>query len=504
MGGTFSEPVPPLLTEGIVGIVLRSYDKLRLLHANKSVHELVVSVVKELNADQEVITEAKYGAVQFRLPGSPFAPNCGRDSAYFGKFFILRLLEQMHVIGYDFLTSIDLSRAFDMGTLIFKQGLMSGQRTKKTIIAVAPFSTDKIHMVNCTDGVVHTIKEAVITAWKPGIKSEGEVSADWHVHEIKMKGNPWSSESSDESLMARRLIIEIIGSLALLNWKFHASVNIRSGCGNCLFFIYDERHAMTPSDFAIISPGRWDRLRLINFDGPALEAARLTILRFYQKDLSDERYGSGVAEYKLKGYPFSCAADEAVTARQLICRLLELLRDRGWDITTAIDLGQKRSFEKSILVMGRCESARLKFACVAPADLDRLYLINFPHQIGQLLKETVHKYYLPGVGNEETRDASSIHELVLQGPPWSQNSSFNLHARSLLMMVIKDLATYGWKLVASADVSTKYVHQENGIDYPHDVQALYFSFNGLPSGTQIPNTTSAVSFAELKVCDLEA
>ena len=154
--------------------------------------------------------------------------------------------------------------------------------------------------------------------------------------------------------------------------------------------------------------------------------------------------------------------------------------------------------------MGRCESARLKFACVAPADLDRLYLINFPHQIGQLLKNTVSKYYLPGVSNEETRDASSIHELVLQGPPWSQNSSFNLHARSMLMMVIKDLATYGWKLVASADVSTKYVHQENGIDYPHDVQALYFSFNGLPSGTQIPNTASAVSFAELKVCDLEA
>ena len=130
MGGTFSEPVPPLLTEGTVGIVLRSYDKLRLLHANKAVHELVVSVVKELAtaADQEVITEAKYGAVQFRLPGSPFAPNCGRDSAYFGKFFVLRLLEQMHVIGYDFLTSIDLSRAFDMGTLIFKQGQICALR----------------------------------------------------------------------------------------------------------------------------------------------------------------------------------------------------------------------------------------------------------------------------------------------------------------------------------------------------------------------------------------
>ena len=155
--------------------------------------------------------------------------------------------------------------------------------------------------------------------------------------------------------------------------------------------------------------------------------------------------------------------------------------------------------------MGRCESARLKYACIAPADLDRLYLINFPHQIGQLLKEAISKYYLPGVGTEESRDASSIHELVLQGPPWSQNSSFNLHARSMLIMLIKELSTYGWKLVASGDVSAKYVHQENGIDYPIDVQALFFSFNGIPAGTQVPNTNaSSVSFAELKVCDLEA
>ena len=326
MGGTFSEPVPAVLTDGHVAFVLRSYDKLRLLHANKAVHELVVSIVKELNAGQEVITEAKYGAVQFRLPGSPFAPNCGRDSAYFGKLFILRLFERMEVIGYDFLSSCDLSRAYDQGTLLFKQGLMSGERAKKTVIAVAPYSTDKLHMVNCTDGVVQTVKEAVLAAWKPGIQSEGEQESKYF--EIKMKGNPWSSESSDESLMARRLIIEIIGRLAFLNWKFHGTVNVRSGCGNVLYFIYDERHLQDASNFAIISPGRWDRLRLIGFDSPALEAARLTILRFYQKDVSDERYASGVAEYKLKGYPFSCAAEEAVTARQLVCRLLELLRDR--------------------------------------------------------------------------------------------------------------------------------------------------------------------------------
>ena len=78
-----------------------------------------------------------------------------------------------------------------------------------------------------------------------------------------------------------------------------------------------------------------------------------------------------VAEYKLKGYPFSCGSEEGISGRQLICRLLETLRDRGWQMLAGIDIGPKRSFEKSILLMSKCESARLKFACVAPADMDR-------------------------------------------------------------------------------------------------------------------------------------
>ena len=33
------------------------------------------------------------------MPGSPFSPTCGKDSAYFGKIFTLKLFEEMHVIG---------------------------------------------------------------------------------------------------------------------------------------------------------------------------------------------------------------------------------------------------------------------------------------------------------------------------------------------------------------------------------------------------------------------
>ena len=233
---------------------------------------------REFSPDQDVVTESKYGSVQYRLPGSPFATTCGKDSATLGKKFVRRLLQELHVIGYDVLCSVDLSRAYDQGTLIFKKSLISGQRLKPNMIAVAPYSNDKIHLLNCPEGAIFIVKDAVAAVWKPGIKSDQRSATEENLYEIKLRGTPWNGDSSDESIMARKLLIEIVGRLSLMNWKFHCAVNIRNGCGNCLYFFQDERYAMTPSDFAVLSPGRWDRLRLISFDKPALEGARLTVV----------------------------------------------------------------------------------------------------------------------------------------------------------------------------------------------------------------------------------
>ena len=54
-----------------------------------------------------------------------------------------------------------------------------------------------------------------------------------------------------------------------------------------------------------------------------------------------------------------------------------------------------------------------------------------------MLRQGVTRNYLPGVSSETSRDAGSCHEILLNGPPWSQNSSYNLvcliveHSRSV-------------------------------------------------------------------------
>ena len=36
---------------------------------------------------------------------------------------------------------------------------------------------------------------------------------------------------------------------------------------------------------------------------------------------------------------------------------------------------------KTSFIVSKCESARLKFACIAPTDQDKIWLLNFPYQV---------------------------------------------------------------------------------------------------------------------------
>lgn len=284
--------------------------------------------------------------------------------------------------------------------------------------------------------------------------------------------------------------------------------NLKGGTDS-LFFIYDDDHpggaGRGPEDLAMLSLNRSDRIRLINFDRRIAALVKTVIMRFFQTKEPEEREYCGTMEFKLKGYPFLSSGSEAVATRQLICRILEALRDTGWSMRATFDISRKPN-DKSVFLFERCESAKLKFACLALSDTDTLRLLNFPSQVTTYLMGILRDMYMPGVSDEGARDGS-CYEVRLNGSPWSHNSSYNLHARSMLLLALKEAARYGWQLAASADVSAKYVHQENGPDYPADVHSWFFCYQGMmsPNGevAMPPQTENARSYSELRVSDLE-
>ena len=64
----------------------------------------------------------EYGAITFRLPGHPFRARGGKKNATLGKLFMVRIFEEMHMLGYTFIASSKLSQTqTDHSTLLFKK-----------------------------------------------------------------------------------------------------------------------------------------------------------------------------------------------------------------------------------------------------------------------------------------------------------------------------------------------------------------------------------------------
>merc|ERR1712213_173309 len=182
----------------------------------------------------------------------------------------------------------------------------------------------------------------------------------------------------------------------------------------------------------------------------------------------------GSWEFKLKGNPWCCSGDKAIRSRRTISRISETMLEHGWALTNAIDITRSLN-DKSVLLYTRTERKTRSFACIALSDIDRIRFLDFTPQHTRKLAAIFQEVYLPGVQDQFQRD-NSCYEMNLNGPPWTQNSSYNLHARSALIHVLKEANSLGWRLVASADVSSKYVTQENGPDYPIDVHSWYFVY----------------------------
>ena len=52
-----------------------------------------------------------------------------------------------------------------------------------------------------------------------------------------------------------------------------------------------------------------------------------------------------------------------------------------------------------------------------------------------------------------------------------------IHGRAILLGLLCQFYSFGWRLVCSADVSAKYVHRDKGPDYPLDVHSWWFMYD---------------------------
>ena len=472
MGNEMTLPVEMKPGLGMFCISLRPFHKIELIHAPPVVAACVRRVANEVNSlhitrqDRlETPSKEKLGVLQFSMSAPLFRTNNGKEPATLGKLFCLRLLEELHKMGYDLQIGADLTRArYAAGALFFRK--VTSERPTAKVVCIAPGKQDTIVLLNHDERVKSMVENAIKDAWPSGIQRQEEQEVLGHtVHDIKMNGYPW--RTSEANIDNNRIINMIVQNLSKINLRLVGGINIKGGTDS-LFFIEDPG---SNAQFSSISLCQRNRLRLVDCKEES-QCVRQVIANsgFRIEDESEKEHH---AKMRLNGRPWHCSGLEAVQARQLVARISEAMLQRGWALTDAIDISRRQD-DKSMLLFRRCIPTTASFSCICLTSTDHLRLVNFSPGDQEVLKTCIMQNYLPGVTRVDTpgSEGNSV-KFNLIGSPWS-NHGGGLHARSLLVHLFASAINLGFQIVASADVSSKFATDSDGNpDYPLDVHSIY-------------------------------
>ena len=254
---------------GMFCLNLRPYRKIELIHAPPAVVDCVRKVANEVNGlsagnndNVETPSKDKLGALQFKMSGWLFVNGNGKEPATLGKLFCIRLLEELHKMGYDLQIGSDLTRSsLAAGSLFFRK--VTSERPPAKVVCVAPGKADTIVLLNHSETVKNMVENAIKDTWPSGIQRKEDREVLGHtVHDIKMNGHPWWA--SEANVDNNRIINMIVGNLSKINLRLVGGINIKGGTDS-LFFIEDPgSHAQ----LSLISLCQMNRLSLKNIIGP--------------------------------------------------------------------------------------------------------------------------------------------------------------------------------------------------------------------------------------------
>jgi len=486
MGNKITLPVEMKPELGMFCISLHPV-KIELIHAPPVVAACVRRVANEVNGllakgdSFETPSSDKLGVLQFTMASVLFVSGNGKEPATLGKLFCVRILEELHKMGYDLQIGSDLTRAsFAAGSLFFRK--VSSERPTAKVVCIAPSKKDTIVLLNHNERVKGMVENAIKDAWPSGIQWQKEQEVRGHtVHDIKMNGYPWST--SDANIDNNRIINMIVQNLSKINLRMVGGISIKGGTDS-LFFIEDPG---SNAQLSSISLCKKNRLRLVDCK-EEIQCVRQAIANsgFLIDDESEKEH---LAKTRLNGRPGHCSGTEAVQTRQMVARISEAMLQRGWALTDAIDISRRQD-DKSMLLFRRCVPTTATFSCICLTSVktdqrrlddswvtvsrDHLRLINFSPGDQEVLKTCIMENYLPGVISVPSsgREGSSV-RFDMAGSPWSSHGG-GLHARSLLVHLFAAAVNLGFQIVASADVSSKSVIDSPGIlEYPLDVDSIY-------------------------------
>jgi len=295
--------------------------------------------------------------------------------------------------------------------------------------------------------------------------------------ELKMDDSPWRlggflTSSGEKGVKLRQLLMEMIRVMRRHNYSLLANINTK-GTTDSLFFQHNMALYGSPDDMFILSLNNDDKIRLIRAPDYIITMVGEVISRTWSDGLQKEGEYCGSYEFKLSGNPWWASGKEAVESRYLVGTLLAEMKSQGWEVGATLDVSRNMQ-DKTVFVMRQCPPIRQEWAVIGFHFSDTIRLIGGGSEnltLRNLIGNVIDfKDFI-----QDSQTFGRSFQWKVSGNPfdgsYSGDQRIMMH---LLTKILRHMNLSGWKLVASADVSAKYVNPRNQGPRPLDTHTWFF------------------------------
>ena len=391
----------------------------------------------------------KDDAYIFKCRGYPFSTSYTSDHKMFINCMCI-VLKEMSEAGYIKIFSGDMNWYIDYSAWFFYKSPNAVARNME-FCAVDMWMYDKLKLFQCPPEICEALKYTVHENWRGIQRAEDEDKC----YAIKIKGFPWSSNSGEDGVKNRILIMKLLQTMAAYGWTLYSATNI-DGHTDTMFFcrkrdLYISREFCT-SIFAV-SLNANDRLRLINADGGVVEALKNVIERNW-KEIQREGDHYGSHEFKLKGTPWWERGHRGIPSVSLLCAIFSELRRMGWKVMMNLDISRSRH-DKGVFFFVRMPPKDTYYCALSIKDSDHVYGVHLHESMQQSLTQV----FAPLFELKESSgplDTPYAIKWTLRGSPWcsSGTSAARLNGQLLAASLVNTMVGFNYHLCSSADISS--------------------------------------------------
>ncbi|GJJ71468.1 hypothetical protein EMPS_03818 [Entomortierella parvispora] len=210
-----------------------------------------------------------------------------------------------------------------------------------------------------------------------------------------------------------------------------------------------------------------DRVRLINTNPARTAMIRQVIQQNWKQGIHLEKpIGETGHDFKLKGIPWHCVADDAVTARRLVLAMIRAMAQMGWVMMASVDIVtmgcnadtmyfelETRKIMDPTLPMEPAEMFAMTFDTLVGA----IRLIDASPIVIELIKQAILAKWSKGIKSINTFVEAT--QFTLNGSIPHPSSKREIEFKLVLLQILANLNPQGFKLYGSVDVQSN-----NGAD----------------------------------------